>query len=55
MSAADEGVVRGLNPDIAMSFTSRITCGAAECEAEIVIGPPAGAPSGGSAGKGAAP
>lgn len=46
LSAADEGVVRGLNPDMAMAFSSRITCGAPECEAEIAIGAPAGAPVG---------
>jgi len=42
LSAADEGVVRGLNPGIAMTFSSRITCGAAGCEATVAIGPPAG-------------
>jgi hypothetical protein len=55
LSAADEGVVRGLNPDIAMSFTSRITCGASECEAEITVGAPTAGPAGRPAGQGAAP
>jgi hypothetical protein len=50
LSAADEGVVRGLDPDMAMAFSSRITCGAPECEAEIAIGAPSGAPVGPGAG-----
>jgi len=45
LSAADEGVVRGLNPDIALTFKDRISCGAAECEAEIAVGPSAGGPT----------
>ena len=44
LSAADEGVVRGLNPAIGMTFSRRISCGAAECEAEIVVGPSAEGP-----------
>jgi hypothetical protein len=45
MSAADEGVVRGLNPGVGMTFSRRITCGAPECEAEIVVGPLANGPA----------
>lgn len=51
MSATDEGVVRGLSPAIAMTFSRRIACGSAECEAEIVVG----APAPGAAGPGAPP
>ena len=44
MSAADEGVVRGLNPAVGMTFSRRIAYGAPECEAEIVVGPLANGP-----------
>ncbi len=35
LSAADEGVVRGLNPRVKMTFTERITAGAPGCRAGI--------------------
>ncbi len=38
MSAADEGVVRGLNPDASLYFKERITSGCKECRAAIELG-----------------
>ncbi len=38
LSAADEGVVQGLNPDINMHFTKRITEGAPCCLANLQLG-----------------
>lgn len=37
LSAADEGVVRGLNSNFEMSFGERITSGAKKCKAQIKI------------------
>lgn len=37
LSAADEGVVRGLNPNSIMTFQERITSGATTCKAKIKI------------------
>ena len=37
LSAADEGVVRGLNSNFEMSFVDRITSGAEKCKAQIKI------------------
>lgn len=37
LSAADEGVVQGLNPNYKMKFQERITSGATKCKAEIKI------------------
>jgi hypothetical protein len=37
LSAADEGVVRGLSPSAIMKFQERITSGAANCKAQIRI------------------
>ncbi len=37
MSATDEGVVRGLNPNASMNFTQRITAGCNECKATIEL------------------
>ncbi|BDZ66960.1 hypothetical protein GCM10025860_04080 [Methanobacterium ferruginis] len=37
LSAADEGVVRGLNPKIKINFTDRITEGCLQCLAPITI------------------
>ncbi len=37
LSAADEGVVQGLNPNYKMMFQERITSGATKCRAEIKI------------------
>jgi hypothetical protein len=37
LSAADEGVVQGLNPNYKMKFQERITSGATKCKAEIRI------------------
>ena len=41
MSAADEGMVQGLNPDVEMSFTQRMTEGTSCCRAELHIVPKA--------------
>ncbi len=38
LSAADEGVVRGLNPAVRMEFMERITEGARECVARLTLG-----------------
>jgi hypothetical protein len=38
LSAADEGVVQGLNPNIKMDFTQRITEGCSNCLASIKVG-----------------
>ena len=38
LSAADEGVVKGLNPKISMAFEERITAGAPKCIARLDIG-----------------
>lgn len=37
MSAADEGMIRGLNPGARMEFESRLTEGAPECRAHIKL------------------
>jgi hypothetical protein len=37
LSATDEGVVRGLNPNFKMTFQERITSGASRCMAQIII------------------
>jgi hypothetical protein len=36
LSAADEGVVKGLNPDLCLSFEDRITNGCSKCVANII-------------------
>ncbi|WP_455392978.1 L-2-amino-thiazoline-4-carboxylic acid hydrolase [[Eubacterium] cellulosolvens] len=38
LSAADEGVVKGLNPKISMAFEERITAGASKCIARLELG-----------------
>ena len=35
LSATDEGVVQGLNPNMSMKFEKRITCGCKVCTAKI--------------------
>lgn len=42
LSAADEGVVRGLNPRVTMTFRERITAGRSECLADLEVRPPGG-------------
>ena len=42
MSAADEGMVRGLNPRVGMEFRERITTGRPACLADLNMGPDAG-------------
>ena len=37
MSAADEGLVRGLNPNVQMTFNERITEGQPQCRADLVM------------------
>ena len=37
MSAADEGLVRGLNPRVRMTFNERITEGRPQCRADLVM------------------
>jgi hypothetical protein len=37
MSAADEGMVRGLNPGVSMTFIERITEGRPQCKADLVV------------------
>jgi hypothetical protein len=37
LSAADEGMIHGLNPKYNMCFKEKITCGSPRCEAEITI------------------
>jgi hypothetical protein len=37
LSAADEGMIHGLNPKYNMSFKEKITCGSPRCMAEISI------------------
>lgn len=37
MSAADEGLVRGLNPRVQMTFNERITEGRPQCRADLVM------------------
>ncbi|MCK4970602.1 MAG: L-2-amino-thiazoline-4-carboxylic acid hydrolase [Thermoplasmata archaeon] len=37
MSAADEGLVRGLNPNVQMTFNERITEGRPQCRADLVM------------------
>ncbi len=39
MSAADEGLVRGLNPRVQMTFNERITEGRPRCRADLVMVP----------------
>ena len=39
MSAADEGLVRGLNPNVQMTFNERITEGRPRCRADLVMVP----------------
>lgn len=43
MSAADEGMVRGLNPKVSMTFRERITEDHPHCSAVLVISPDGGA------------
>ena len=37
MSAADEGMIRGLNPDVEMTFRERITGGCPACLADLTL------------------
>lgn len=37
LSAADEGMIHGLNPKYNMCFKEKITCGSPRCKAEITI------------------
>jgi hypothetical protein len=39
MSAADEGMIRGLNPRVGMEFLERITAGAPACLADLRVSP----------------
>ena len=49
MSAADEGMVRGLNPRVTMTFRERITAGSPSCIADLALEVTRGGDDGGGA------